>query len=475
MHKMNRSMLLLLAATLLHVAASAQLTFAGKWVGALNNVNSFRMVFVVSEDKDGWKATMDVPAQGVKDKPAAVVTIMGDSIYMSWPELNGVYEGKFSDANNIKGFWAQNGMALTLNMVRTEGKVELNRPQTPTPPFSYNSEEIIFYNQNKSKYYGATITAPKDDGKHPALILISGSGPQNRDEELFGHKPFAVVADYLTKKGYIVLRIDDRGVGKSGGDRTHATSADYAEDVKDAIAFLKTRKEVDKKKIGLYGHSEGAMIAQMVAAENKELDFIILMAGPGVKLTEGMTEQSKAVLKSAGMNDSTANAYGVLYNRIVNDVISSSKKEEAAKKMLTSVRQWRTGTDSAIVLQTTGIMDEKTEETFILTFLDAVWNKWMVYFLNYDPEPVLAKVQCKVLALNGDKDIQVVSDVNLEGVKKALSKSKSRDYETRVIKGVNHLFQECDVCTVAEYGMLEQTIKPEVLQVVGDWLDNHVK
>lgn len=471
-----KNLLLFFAALLLQHAASSQMPFNGKWVGSLNNVNSFRMVFNISGDNNSLKATLDVPTQNAKDVPCKTIRVTKeDSVFITMPDINGSYAGKLTDVNKISGYWTQNGMSLVLNLARTEGKVELNRPQTPMPPFSYYSDDVVFYNDTKSMYYGATITYPKDEAKHPALILISGSGPQNRDEELFDHRPFAVVADYLTKKGYVVLRVDDRGVGKTGGDRTNATSADYAKDVNDAIAYLKTRKEVDKKKIGLYGHSEGGMIAQMVAAENKDIAFIILMAAPGVKVTQLMTEQNVALMNNAGLSREVSDSYGKLYNDMVAGIVSSSSRTEASSRLYAAVDKWKAITDPEIVTLTTGIKDSASRVLFTETFLDAVWNKWMTYFLQYDPAPVLAKVQCKVLAINGDKDVQVISTSNLAGIKNALSKSKSKDYETVEVKGVNHLFQECKECTTSEYGVLEQTIKPEVLEIVAKWLDSHVK
>lgn len=470
-----RKIIILLAVSIIQFSASAQISFKGRWAGALNEVRSLKMSFNITEEKGVLKATLDVPAQGAKDMPCTGITVRKDSVFIEMKTVNGKYEGKLTDVNQIDGAWTQNGMSLLLKLTRTEGVIELNRPQTPKAPFAYNSEDILFYSEDKNMYYGATITTPRDDEKHPALILISGSGPQNRDEEIFGHKPFAVVADYLTKKGYVVLRVDDRGVGKSGGDRVNKTSADYAKDVIEAISYLKTRKEVDKKKIGLYGHSEGGMIAQMVAAENKDVDFIVLMAAPGVKCTQLISEQSKAMLANAGMSKDVVESYGALHYEIVNDVITSHNRDEALGKLYQALDKWIAKTDKNTVLITTGVKDSATRVEFAETLIEGIWNKWMVYFLQYDPQPILAKLDCKVLALNGDKDIQVISRTNLEGIHNSLAKSKSKVYDTKEIEGVNHLFQECKQCDVGEYGELEQTIKPGVLQIVGTWLDNNVK
>ncbi|HEY9178118.1 MAG TPA: alpha/beta fold hydrolase [Flavipsychrobacter sp.] len=458
-------------------AVQAQNSFDGTWAGALNGVQNLRMGFNVTGHKEGNPvATMDVPAQGAKDIPCDTVIVDGDSIHIKVVKINGRYDGKLAEVNRIDGLWTQNGMSISLILDRREGRVQLNRPQTPKGPFPYNSEDVLFYNENKSIEYGATITTPRDDKQHPAVILISGSGPQNRDEELFQHKPFAVVADHLTKNGYVVLRIDDRGVGKTTGDRSKATSEDFADDVMAAIEFLKKRKEVDRRKIGLYGHSEGGLIAQLVASRSKDVDFIILMAAPGVPITQAMAEQNIALMKTVGLTEEQANKYGELYSSIVKGAITAQSRDAAEKNINKALNNWIANTDEATVVATTNITDEESKEKLAYEFLRQLYDsKWMMYFMQYDPKPVLEKLDCKVLALNGDRDIQVISRSNLEGINKALANSKSKEYEVREVEGVNHLFQECKTCTAQEYGQLEQTIKPEVLEIVTTWLDQNVK
>lgn len=456
--------------------AEAQNSFDGTWAGALSGVQNLRMGINISGHKEGVPvATLDVPAQGAKDIPCDTVIIEGDSVHIKVVKINGRYDGKMAEVNRIDGLWTQNGMSLPLILDRREGRVQLNRPQTPKQPFSYDSEDVLFYNDNKSIEYGATITSPRDDKQHPALILISGSGPQNRDEELFQHKPFAVVADHLTKQGYVVLRVDDRGVGKTTGDRSKATSEDFADDVIAAIEYLKKRKEVDKKKIGLYGHSEGGLIAQLVASRSKDINFIVLMAAPGVQVIQTMTEQNIANMKTMRLSEEKANQYGELYTAIMNGLITATDRDAADRKVNKALNEWIAKTDEMTVRATTGITDEESKKAFAYEFIKLYDNKWMMYFMKYDPKPVLEKLSCKVLALNGDKDIQVISRSNLEGINKALANSKSKVYEVREIEGVNHLFQECTTCNVQEYGQLEQTIKPEVLDIVATWLNQNVK
>lgn len=471
-----KNLVLFIACFLSLQSISAQSDFRGRWQGALHEVQNLQISFnLEGTDVNNLTAKLDVPSQGAEDVPCTGVEVRNDSVFIDMKMINGKYVGKLVNVNKIDGVWTQNGLSLVLNLKRTEGKLKLNRPQTPQPPFSYNSDDIVFYSKDKSMEFGATITYPKDDEKHPAIIMITGSGPQNRDEELFQHKPFAVVADHLTKNGYVVLRVDDRGVGSTGGDRGTATSADFAKDVEEAITYIKTRAEVDKKKIGLYGHSEGGLIAEMLAAERRDLDFIILMAAPGVPVKQLMTEQNVALLKNRGISEDAANSYGRLYQNLVDDLTSSSSQKEVYDKMNNSFNTWKKRTESDIVLSITGVSDSTSQDLFVRTFMDQSWNKWMTYFMRFDPQPVLADVRCKVLALNGSKDYQVLSRSNLEGILNGLKESKSKLYEAREIEGVNHLFQECNTCNVQEYGKLEQTIKPEVLDIITNWLNENVK
>ena len=471
-----KNALLACALLLTTITAYAQELFIGKWHGAMDVGQELKIGFNISKNESGaYIATLDVPSQNVKGMACSDVTVKDNDITIKMTMLNGKFTGNLKSANTIAGTWTQNGMDLPLDLSRSDKEIELVRPQTPKDPLPYNSEDIIYYSENKSIEYGATITYPKDGKQHAAILLITGSGPQNRDEEIFGHKPFAVVADYLTRKGYVVMRVDDRGVGKTTGKHTGATSADFARDANLALDYLKKKKYVDKSKLGIWGHSEGGAIAPIVANQRKDIDFLILMAAPGVKVTELMTEQNEALLKSSGMPDEYVKAYVALYKDIVTILVDSKTQPEAAKKMHELMHEWRGKTDSAVVVKITGITDEYTETRFSNEFLKLMEDPWMMYFLRYDPQLELKNLSAKVLALNGDKDVQVISKTNLQGIEASLKESKSKVYNLHEIKGVNHLFQECKTCTVLEYGQLEQTIKPAVLDIVGAWLDKNVK
>ena len=239
-----------------------------------------RLVFHIQKVATGFAGTMDSPDQGATGIELSKVELSGDSMVMEVASIGGKASGKMANDSTFTGQWVQGVAVLPLALQRMARPTEIKRPQTPRPPFPYKAEDIIYYNEDKSIQYGATITIPNGKGPFPAVLLITGSGQQNRDEELFGHKPFAVMADYLTKQGYIVLRVDDRGVGKTTGEVKSATSKDFAGDVQRSLDHLKARKEVAKTKLGLLGHSEGGMIAQIVAAERADIAFVISMARP---------------------------------------------------------------------------------------------------------------------------------------------------------------------------------------------------
>lgn len=456
------------------LSINAQSRLAGIWEGSIKMGSTMRLVFHIKEANGVLSGIMDSPDQGVKGIPCQSITLKGDSVTFDLGNLGISYNGLMDGDNDIKGIWHQKGAVIPIDFKKTDKPAELVRPQTPKEPFSYLSEDVTYQNADKSISYGATITIPKGKGSFPAVLLITGSGPQNRDEELMGHKPFAVIADYLTNKGYVVLRIDDRGVGKTTGDRKASTSADFADDVMAGIDYLKTRDEVNTKKIGLMGHSEGGLIAPMVASQRKDVSFIVLMAGPGVKIPQLMAEQNAAILKTNGLNDTIIREYIKLYNGMTDAIITSATGVDAKNKMINNLTNWK-ATASSEALDFTGLKGDKRDVEYIDGFMEIYHDKWFNYFLKSDPQLYLQKLSCKVLALNGDKDIQVISKSNLEGIRQSLAKSKSKVYDVKELPGLNHLFQTCKTCAATEYGGLTETISPAALQTVGDWLDKNVK
>ena len=453
--------------------SNAQTSVEGAWEGKLNTGSfSLRLVFHLKKDAAGLSGTMDSPDQGATGIPLSKVELKGDSLLMEVASINGKAVGRLVNDSTFSGQWSQGPASLPLALKKVAQPTKINRPQTPQPPFAYHSEDVIYSSKDASIQYGATITIPKTGaGPFPALILITGSGQQNRDEELFGHKPFAVLADYLTKQGYAVLRVDDRGVGKTTGKADMATSKDFAEDVKVGLDYLKSREEVDKTKLGMLGHSEGGMIAQLVAAERSDIAFVISLAGPGQKITELMADQGRAVMQSSGLSKQTVDAAAAFSSALVPAVIKA-KSDSAARVAAKAIFDaWAKKTPQEMVQATTGISSEKDLNDMV----DVYRSPWMMYFFQYDPAPYISKMKGKVLVLNGEKDIQVASKPNLTGWRSSLAKSGVKKYDIMELKGLNHLFQHCKTCTVPEYAQLEETFAPEALEAIGAWLKANIK
>lgn len=464
-----------LCAMLLTCPVFAQ-KFAGSWLGLIDvNGTNVRIVFNLKEEGGKLTGTMDSPDQGAKDIACGDITTNGDSISIAVPAVHGRYNGALTSAGNIDGKLSQGPMSMPLLLTRQENKKANNRPQAPEPPYSYISEDVTYTNADKSMTYGATITRPNDEKTHPALLLITGSGQQNRDEEIFGHKPFAVIADYLTKSGYIVLRVDDRGIGKTTGDPSIATTEDFVLDAKASLQYLRNRKEVNKKKTGLLGHSEGGLIAERIAAEDKELDFVVLAAAPGEPIIDLMVTQNNAVLQQQGIPEETRNAYLKFYRNMITAAAKAKNTEALKTDAEKVIAEWRAETPSATVTMLTGITNDSTAAVAAEKISESFGIPWLRQFFKYDPAVYLKKIQAKVLAVNGDKDIQVDATKNLEAIKTGLKNGKAKTYSIVELKGLNHLFQTCTTCTPEEYKELEETISPTALQAIGNWLDKEVR
>jgi pimeloyl-ACP methyl ester carboxylesterase len=447
----------------------AQSGIIGIWEGKMNPGVELRMIFhFYKDEKNQVAATMDCPDQGIKDVKASSFKIENDSVHLEFSQFHVTYSGKFIGDTIISGSFEQ-GTPLPLTFRKIKTIIEKKRPQTPVPPFPYITEDLLYQNADKSISYGATITIPQGKGPFPAVLLLTGSGQQNRDEEILGHKPFAVIADHLTRNGFIVLRVDDRGMGKTKGDVMSATTLDFAKDAAASLEYLKGRKEVDQSRIGLIGHSEGGMIAQILGAERNDLSFIIMLAGPGENNSKLMEDQNRAILTKAGLSEEYINSYLSLYRKFLSTILTSDQSS-ISNNLTKVVDDWIAATPNNIVKATTGIIDETTKMRFINQFRSQVDRPWFKYFLSYDPAVNLKKIRARFLALNGASDIQVISKVNLAAIEQALKQGQTASYEIKELPGLNHLFQECKSCTVAEYGQLEQTISPVVLQIITEWM-----
>ncbi|MBS1688790.1 MAG: alpha/beta hydrolase [Bacteroidetes bacterium] len=471
---MKKATVLVAIFSLLALAVNAQNKFIGSWEGAIKTTKTIRLIFHIKEDAGKLSATMDSPDQGVTGIACKAVNINGDSVTIDMSGIGIMYKGRMTTDTTIVGVWKQGGMGIPIDFMKTANPAELYRPQTPKPPFNYVSEDVIYPNKDKSIQYGATITMPKGKGPFPAVLLITGSGQQNRDEEIFGHKPFAVIADYLTRNGYAVLRVDDRGMGQTTGELKNVTTADFAQDAEVSLDYLRSRKEVDKKKVGLMGHSEGGMIAEMLASKRKDIDFIVLLAAPGINIKDMMKDQAGAVLASSGVDSSIVSQYRNLYGSMEDAALASKDAADMKEKMTLAVKTWKLSA-SQDAIKTVGISTAEDEADYVNQMQAAVSGAWFSYFLRFDPQPYLRSLSCKVLALNGDRDIQVPARTDLEGIRQSLAKSKTKVYEVKELKGLNHLFQQCTACTVKEYAALTETMSPTALRTIGEWLDANVK
>ena len=439
----------------------------GDWYGALEiQGTQLPLVFHISKTDAGFSSTMDSPKQGAKGIPVPTTLFKNDSLTIQITAGGIEYKGVLKN-NEVVGTFTQRGRSLPMILSRESNKKV--RPQDPKKPYSYYSEDVVFNNPKANINLAGTLTLPNKEGTFPAVILISGSSPQDRNEEVADHRPFLVLSDYLTKNGIAVLRYDDRGFAESEGDFAAATTKDFATDTESAVAYLKTRKEIDTNKIGLIGHSEGGMIAPMVASKDKSIDFIVLLAAPGVQGNEVLLLQNEEIAKASGASqeqiEKSKNNNRTLYNMAINSKDISSLKKEAStfiNKMLDDSKNPNVPTGDARTVYVNRLVHE-------------VANPWMVFMLKYNPEATLENVDCPVLAVNGEKDLQVLADVNLSAIEKAVKNGGNNDVKIINYPNLNHLFQECKTGLVNEYATIEETFSPKVLQDINDWIWTQVK
>ncbi|MCU0339192.1 MAG: alpha/beta fold hydrolase [Spirosomaceae bacterium] len=445
------------------LSISAQ-EITGQWTGTLKVPGGqLRLVFNIAKTDNEYKTTMDSPDQGAKGIPVTTTIFENPKLTLAIPAGQIEYTGQWQE-NTITGTFKQRGMSFPLDLTRsTTTSVQANiRPQEPQKPYPYLSEDVTFVNPQANITLAGTLTLPHKDGVFPAVILISGSGAQNRDEELLGHKPFLVISDYFTRRGIAVLRYDDRGTAQSKGNFKTATSHDFATDVESAISYLKTRKEIGK--IGLVGHSEGGMIAPMVAARDKRVAFIVLMAGTGIRGDQLLLLQQELIARANGVSEKDIQISKELNTKAF-EMVSQAKNEEQLKKDLSDflLKTLRENPDSPKP-------KDIKEEDFVAAQVNQIINPWMLYFLKYDPAVSLSKVKCPVLAVNGEKDTQVPARVNLEAIENHLKKAKNKDVTTKAYSSLNHLFQEAQTGSPTEYTTIQQTFSPTVMEDMTQWM-----
>ena len=437
------------------------------WEGELNVLGQKMALRFRLYDRKKHPVLMDSPDQRVGGF-SGTKTEKDGKVIIEVAAVRGRFEGKLSDdKSTIKGTWSQ-GVPLPLELKKitvAEMKKDAappKRPQTPKAPFPYESKNVTIKNNEADLTLAATLTIPKNvKGKLPCAILISGSGAQDRDESLMDHKPFWIIADHLSRNGIACLRFDDRGTAKSTGDHDKATSADFATDVSAIIDFLKKQPQINSSKIGLVGHSEGGLIAPMVATKRDDVAFIVMLAGPGVNGEKILKNQLRLILKASGAADKEVEVAAFLQNKMIE--LGKTKDKISDEDMASIV--------DALVKK---FPEQEKEKKEILANGKAgatrLSTPWMRYFLTYEPGPTLSKVKCPVLVLNGTKDTQVDPKLNLPAIKAAFKAGGKTNYKMVELENLNHLFQNCETGGLEEYQSIEETFSPKALKLVSDWI-----
>lgn len=452
-------------AKITEVAIDDESRLIGTWTGKLNlGAMDLTIVLECARDKENGplKAVLISPDQGPGRLPLSRISLDKGGIVFECAANGGVFEGKLDDKKHeMTGLWKQSQMALPLTLKLAEKPWTRQRPQALKPPFPYKSEDVTVLNPNGGHELSGTLTLPKGGGPFPAVVTITGSGPQDRDETLFQHKPFAVIADHLARKGIAVLRYDDRGTANSGGNFAKATTLDFAGDAWAAVEYLRSRPDIDSGKTGLLGHSEGGLVAPLVAAHHGDVAFMVLLAAPGVPMEALLDQQRRNIGKSLGLAEDLIE----LSNRLGAELLD----------------MFRSGVDEATIRETSkkhseqilALMPEETRKIFEpLQNLgpEQMTTPWFRYLIDVDPGTALRKVTCPVLALNGELDLQVAPAPNLEAIAASLRESGNAAVTTRELSGLNHLFQRAKTGSPREYAEIEETFSVEALEIISGWI-----
>jgi hypothetical protein len=443
----------------------------GNWIGTLKFSSvELRVVFRITKTEDGFfKAFTDSPDQQAYDIPVDEVVFENSNVRLEIKSIGGAYEGKLIDNTTIEGFLKQGGesMPLTLKKVDEVPVRKSLRPQEPKKPYPYKEEEVLYENKAAGVKLAGTLTLPQSGGPFPAVHLIPGSGPNDRDELIWGHRVFLVLADHLTRQGIAVLRVDDRGVGGSTGDFSTVTIESSAEDALAGIQYLKTRSEIDPKKIGLIGHSYGGYVAPLAAAQSPDVAYIVLMAGGAMTLEEGIHLQTDIIYRLEGASDEAISLNRTVNQRIF-DILRVEKDNGIVEEKMREVFE-------ELNPQVEKLSEEdrrKVELSYPLKFdsYKGFLSPSFRYDLFYDPSVALAKVKCPVLAIIGEKDTQVPPEPNLKEIEESLESGGNENYTVKKLLGLNHLFQTAQTGLPSEYSQIEETISPIALKIISDWV-----
>lgn len=442
----------------------------GNWLGVLDTGSGvkLRIVLKITKTDDDYTAKLDSPDNGLKDLPIDSITKNDKTVSFSAAKFVVSYEGTLNEKNDeIIGTIKQGSASSPLNLKRFVGEITLKRPQDPIKPYPYKEEEVSYRNEKDNVKLAGTLTMPRGEGKFPAVVLITGSGAQDRDSTVLGHRPFLVLADYLTRKGIAVLRVDDRGIGGSDSGSPLATTENYVGDVLAGVEFLKNRKEINSEQIGLIGHSEGGVIAPITAAASTDVAFIVMLAGAGQTGADTILTQMALISKKGGESDENI-AQAVDLQKDLFAIIKSEPDDKLAEnkinEMLAGRKSKMSEQESRAFAQT---------EANIKAQMSLLLSPWYRYYLAYDPRPTLEKVKIPVLALNGENDLQISSKENLALISAALKAGKNKDFTVKSFPKLNHLFQTSRTGLPGEYKTIDETIAPQVLEIITDWILKH--
>ncbi len=417
---------------------------SGIWTGNLAvGSDSLPLVFRTAQDGQ-W--VMDSPEQGVRGIPAELELSGSSTVRFTVPSAQGYFEGAVNAEGSIEGSWVQAGLEFPLILIRSdEESASLRRPQDPVPPYPYRSQVVNFENPEAGIILEGTLSIPEGDGPFPAVVLVSGSGPQNRDEEILGHRPFLVLSDALTRWGIAVLRYDDRGVGRSQGDFASASSEDFAGDALSALNYLKNRPETDESLTGLAGHSEGGLIGIYLGERNPDISFLVLLAPSVLPGDRQLILQNELLMRASGLSDAQIEANSAINRRLYDLALVDGDEDQIVSRM----------TD---VMLSAGLSaaDARAQAA-------GLRSSWMRFFLSYDPSAEINSLTMPVLALFGGLDVQVDARANSEPI-------RSETIEVRVYPGLNHLFQTAETGLPSEYGSISETMNPQVLEDIADWI-----
>jgi pimeloyl-ACP methyl ester carboxylesterase len=445
------------------------------WKGALIAPSGELEFFVTfTPDGDGYTATVSIPAQGATDLPVQDVVYSAEEIrfsLMAAPPSGAHWVGKPSeDFQSAEGEFSQGAATLPFKMERVEEEAAgATRPQHPRPPFPYEARDVTYTNPVEGNTLAGTLTIPPGAGPHPAALLITGSGSQDRDETILGHKPFLVIADHLTRNGIAVLRADDRGIGGSNGVRADLTSEDFAGDVLAGVSFLAEQPEIDAGRIGLIGHSEGGMIAPMVAARSPSVAYIVLLSGTAISGYELMPMQVASIQRSVGRPEDNIEQQLVAYRRMMDLIVEGASSEAVREALIELV-----DVQFANLPEDAPARQPEAKEQLVASQLAQVMSPWFRFFFTFDPREALREVTCPVLALGGTLDLQVPPDANLPVIEQTLVEAGNTDVTTVELEGLNHLFQTATTGSPTEYAQIEETFSPAALDLITAWISERM-